>query len=228
MKIFISLFLIIAITSCSTISSKKLFELGIKPEKRYQQKFVYPPEAERDGIEGYVLVQYNIDKQGNTSNVKVVEAEPNNVFDESALNFIEQLQYKPILIDGKPVIVKQANQKIVFKLKEEKRTAKNPSEQGFEIITTFNGNSAGKVHHTAIDYPTRVSIISEMAYEPFLQEAKDGNIVNLTYDKKYAYGKKQPYGFVKAKLYREFCSVADERVLKSGLPFSLILTLDCY
>ena len=56
---------------------------------------VYPPEALDAGIEGYVVVRYDVDGQGRVVNARVVEAEPDGVFEESALQAVSRWRFRP-------------------------------------------------------------------------------------------------------------------------------------
>ena len=42
---------------------------------------VYPPGAKAEGIEGYVVIRYDVTAEGAVINAEVVEAEPQGVFE---------------------------------------------------------------------------------------------------------------------------------------------------
>lgn len=48
----------------------------------------YPRSAERRGIEGYVVIAYDIDESGDVVEPTVAEAEPAGVFDRAALRAV--------------------------------------------------------------------------------------------------------------------------------------------
>lgn len=56
-------------------------------------KASYPKGAWERRIEGYVLVQYSVFKNGSVGNVKVLESEPKGVFDEVAMASIKASFY---------------------------------------------------------------------------------------------------------------------------------------
>ena len=66
-------------------------------------KPMYPPSAERRGIEGWVKVTLTIVEDGSVVDVRVVDAEPKAVFDQSVLSAISKWRYQPQLIDGQAV-----------------------------------------------------------------------------------------------------------------------------
>ncbi|WP_281213218.1 M56 family metallopeptidase [Shewanella insulae] len=54
----------------------------------------YPTEAAKQSIEGYVQLQFDIDKQGKVSNVSVIESSPAGVFDAEAVKALSQWRYE--------------------------------------------------------------------------------------------------------------------------------------
>ncbi|MBO1254727.1 TonB family protein [Alteromonas sp. 5E99-2] len=65
----------------------------ISPIKRVEP--LYPSEAAQQGIGGSVVLKYDIDARGNTSNISVVSATPNSMFNTSAKNALAKWQYEP-------------------------------------------------------------------------------------------------------------------------------------
>lgn len=55
---------------------------------------VYPPQARAEGIEGYVVVRYDVDADGRVFNARVVDASPRGVFDESALAAVSRWRFR--------------------------------------------------------------------------------------------------------------------------------------
>lgn len=54
----------------------------------------YPRAAERRQLEGYVLVSFSVDASGKVSSAEVVEADPQGVFDRSAIEAVEQWRFE--------------------------------------------------------------------------------------------------------------------------------------
>lgn len=63
---------------------------------------VYPPEAREAGIGGYVVVRYDVDAEGRVVNARVVESEPEEVFDEAALQAVSRWRFQPVTDDEDP------------------------------------------------------------------------------------------------------------------------------
>jgi len=75
----------------------------------------YPYRAQRRGIEGWVKVSLMITEQGTVQDVVVVEAEPEEVFDNAAIQAVSKWKFKPRIEQGKAVAVR-AEQVVTFKL----------------------------------------------------------------------------------------------------------------
>lgn len=77
---------------------------------------IYPRAAQRNGIEGYVILRLKIDESGRVKNVLVVDSEPIGVFERSARDAARRFEFVPARIGGKPSAT-TIEKKIVFKLK---------------------------------------------------------------------------------------------------------------
>jgi len=78
----------------------------------------YPSRALRRGLEGYVIVEYTVTKQGTVKDPVVIEAEPQDIFNDAAIKSVLRYKYKPRVIDGNPVEVSGVRTKINFKIEE--------------------------------------------------------------------------------------------------------------
>lgn len=76
---------------------------------------VYPMSAQRNGIEGYVLLRLSIDANGRVKDVLVVDSEPIGVFERSAREAARRFEFEPARIDGAPAPA-ALEKKIVFTL----------------------------------------------------------------------------------------------------------------
>jgi len=63
----------------------------------------YPPDAFRQGVGGWVEVEYTVTEQGSTTDVAVVAAEPRGVFDAAAIAAVAGWKYRPRVVNGRPV-----------------------------------------------------------------------------------------------------------------------------
>jgi len=80
---------------------------------------VYPRRALQRGIEGWVLLEFTVTKQGGTKDIVVVSSDPaNSIFRRAALRAAAKFKYKPRTEDGKPIEVPGVRNKIIFQLEK--------------------------------------------------------------------------------------------------------------
>ena len=78
---------------CSTIENKPLqLKRGSAP--------IYPEELKNSGIEGYVVLKYDVSTEGAVTNIRIVESDPARVFDESARKTLFTWRFIPEMVDG--------------------------------------------------------------------------------------------------------------------------------
>ena len=65
-----------------------------------------PPRAIQKGITGRVTLSMLVTSEGNVSDVKVVEAQPPGVFEESATAAVRQWRFQPAQYEGRPVSIR--------------------------------------------------------------------------------------------------------------------------
>lgn len=65
----------------------------------------YPRNAIRQNIEGYVIVEFDINELGQVINPRVSEGYPSAVFNKSALEAIQRFKFKPKVINGEAEMV---------------------------------------------------------------------------------------------------------------------------
>jgi protein TonB len=63
----------------------------------------YPVRALERGVEGWVLVEFEITEIGTVENPVVLDADPPNIFNRAATKAVVKWKYKPRLEDGKAV-----------------------------------------------------------------------------------------------------------------------------
>lgn len=80
---------------------------------------VYPRRALSRGIEGYVIVEFTVTRQGTTKDIRVVEADPPGIFDDEAMEAAAKFKYKPRVVDGQPIEVPGVRNKITFQIEDE-------------------------------------------------------------------------------------------------------------
>lgn len=77
---------------------------------------VYPPEALAQGIEGYVIVRFDVTERGFAGNVTVYEESPEGVFGEAAVQAAQNYRYLPGRKDGENVAVSGVRSRVLFTL----------------------------------------------------------------------------------------------------------------
>ena len=77
---------------------------------------VYPRRALSRGIEGYVIVEFTVAKNGTVREPKVITAEPESIFDRAALDAALKFKYKPRVVNGEAVEVAGVQNKISFQI----------------------------------------------------------------------------------------------------------------
>jgi protein TonB len=70
-----------------------------------QPRPVYPPELQAAGVEGTVMLQAIILKDGTVGAIKVIKSAGNQALDDAAIAAVKQWQYTPTLLNGEPVEV---------------------------------------------------------------------------------------------------------------------------
>lgn len=62
---------------------------------------VFPPRAATLGLEGFVIVQFDIETDGTVSNVTIVES-THRIFERAAINAAKRFRFKARVVDGVP------------------------------------------------------------------------------------------------------------------------------
>jgi len=65
----------------------------LKPVKRVEPQ--YPPDAARDGTQGFVELEVTVDPAGKVTSVSVVNAKPAHTFEQSAVRAVKQWEFGP-------------------------------------------------------------------------------------------------------------------------------------
>ncbi len=78
----------------------------------------YPARALSRGIEGYVDLVFDVTASGRTENIRVLEAQPEGVFEKSAMRTLAKWKYRPPVQDGVPYGQKGMTTRISFRLEQ--------------------------------------------------------------------------------------------------------------
>jgi protein TonB len=81
----------------------ELSEVDTPPRVVRKAPAVFPFAAKRKGLQGRVVVRCLISIQGNPGKMRIVQSEPEGVFDEAALQAVERWRFKPGILAGEPV-----------------------------------------------------------------------------------------------------------------------------
>ena len=77
----------------------------------------YPAPALIQGLEGYVIVQYDVRLSGVVDNIVVVESS-NDVFDAAAVEAVSKFLYKPRIVDGVNKETRGLKRKFQFEIRK--------------------------------------------------------------------------------------------------------------
>lgn len=77
---------------------------------------IYPRRAQSRGIEGYVIVEFTVSKQGSVKNPFVVDAQPADLFNQAAIDAALKFKYKPRVVNGEPAEVAGVQNRISFQI----------------------------------------------------------------------------------------------------------------
>lgn len=79
---------------------------------------VYPRRALQRGIQGHVIVEFTVTRQGAVRDPFVVES-TSSLLEKAALAAVLKFKYKPKVVDGEPVEVAGVQNKITFRLEDD-------------------------------------------------------------------------------------------------------------
>lgn len=79
---------------------------------------VYPADAMANGVEGRVVVRYDVTVAGTVANAVVIESEPTGVFDDAALAAVRSWRFRPMVDHGEAVTASMRVSELVFRLGE--------------------------------------------------------------------------------------------------------------
>jgi periplasmic protein TonB len=77
----------------------------------------YPRRAAERGLEGFVLLEFTVTRQGTVRDPVVIESS-SSIFDRAAMEAVMRFRYRPRVIDGEPVEVPGVRFRITFQLED--------------------------------------------------------------------------------------------------------------
>lgn len=105
-------------TSLDTLSLDTLFDTGdldhpLTVISRVPP--VYPFRAKAKAIEGWVSVEFTVNEQGCVEDIKILDAEPEKIFDDSVMQCVAAWRFKPGRVN-REIVKTRARTRIRFKL----------------------------------------------------------------------------------------------------------------
>lgn len=73
-----------------------------------------PLEAIENNVTGYVVMEFTVDEQGVPKEIRIVESEPEGIFDKAAIDALSQFRYKPPIVNNQPHAVHGVLYKVEF------------------------------------------------------------------------------------------------------------------
>ena len=93
-------------------------ETEISLDRNYQKQPTYPRKALRMGMEGYVIVEFDVDTDGAVLDPYVLEALPQGTFERAAIKAIRSWVYQAPTHNGQSVKVNNVKVKLTFAFAE--------------------------------------------------------------------------------------------------------------
>lgn len=79
----------------------------------------YPNRALQRGIEGWCQVEFTVNENGGVEDPRVVDAEPEGIFDRSSLRAVQRFRFNPRTEDGEPVKTHNVQYVFTYELDDE-------------------------------------------------------------------------------------------------------------
>jgi len=119
--LLISAGLLTAVSTTQIVSAQSQNRIDVEMRPVHQPIAVYPGRAARDGIEGWAQVRFTVTPDGTVDpqSVELVEAEPAEIFDASALHAIQEFTFTPRIVDGEAVAVPNVQYVFRYLLEDE-------------------------------------------------------------------------------------------------------------
>lgn len=96
-----------------------------QPRLLARQQPEYPSLARRRGIEGRVVVEFDIDAQGLVVNPRITVASTSNLLNRSVLQALSGYRFEPYRVDGEAIGMQGLREEFRFQLTEDKPTKRS-------------------------------------------------------------------------------------------------------
>jgi len=111
-----TIYIIFILLSFNSVLAEGVVTSEIKPIVTVAPQ--YPTKAILERLEGFVSVEFVVDVNGGVKSVKVIDAEPKDIFNKVAVQAVSKYKFIPKIVDNKAV-EQFSTQRIEFKLPEE-------------------------------------------------------------------------------------------------------------
>ena len=88
----------------------------VKVTIKSRPAFKYPRRAQRLGVEGFVVLAFDVNEQGELIDLRVTESKPRLVFDKAATQYIKKFKFEPPSLDGSAVYASDITMRMPFRL----------------------------------------------------------------------------------------------------------------
>lgn len=78
----------------------------------------YPSAASRKGINGWVIMSYNVNTVGRVENINVIKQDPSGLFKDSAVEALKKWLYKPKFVYGEAVVTEGLTIQLDFNIQQ--------------------------------------------------------------------------------------------------------------
>lgn len=113
-----ALAVVVGLSFIVTTASAGEMATGISaPTPVKRESPAYPKGAQKRGIEGWVLLEYTVDENGNVASPRIVDSSPPGVFDSAALEALMEWKYAPGRLGATAVATPGLRIKLTFALR---------------------------------------------------------------------------------------------------------------
>lgn len=79
---------------------------------------LYPIQAARNSVEGFVRVSFDINPNGIPENIEIIEQDPVKTFAKVAIDAVAQWRYEPLIVNSVAVVQENVSVQLDFKLSD--------------------------------------------------------------------------------------------------------------
>lgn len=101
---------------CQLIGKMTPWNDNLEPEPLYKRRAYYPKGLAQSGIEGEVVLKFDIDKDGYAQRPEVIEVTGDEAFADSAIVALSYWRFAPKFIDGKAVVATDNFYRLTFNI----------------------------------------------------------------------------------------------------------------